>query len=46
MIKKEKEIGTITKGAEANLVVLDKNLNLEKVFFKGEEIKLDKASAI
>ncbi|MES2650999.1 MAG: N-acetylglucosamine-6-phosphate deacetylase [Bacteroidota bacterium] len=42
----KKEIGTIAKGAEANLLVLDKNLNLEKVFFKGEEIKLDKASAI
>jgi N-acetylglucosamine-6-phosphate deacetylase len=46
LIKKEKEIGTIAIGAEANMLVLDKNFELEKVFFKGEEIKLDKASAI
>lgn len=46
LIKKEKKIGAIAVGAEANMLVLDKNLNLEKVFFKGAEIKLDKASAI
>jgi len=46
LINKEKEIGSIAIGAEANMIVLDQSLNLEKVFFKGEEIKLNKASAI
>ncbi|HTM97935.1 MAG TPA: N-acetylglucosamine-6-phosphate deacetylase, partial [Pedobacter sp.] len=46
LINKEKEIGSIAIGAEANMIVLDQSLNLKKVFFKGEEIKLNKASAI
>ncbi|WP_199119128.1 N-acetylglucosamine-6-phosphate deacetylase [Pedobacter sp. ASV28] len=46
LIQKESSIGSIALGAQANLVILDKKLALEKVFFRGEEIKRDKASAI
>jgi len=46
LIQKESSIGSIALGAQANFVILDKNLALEKVFFRGEEIKRDKASAI
>lgn len=39
LIKKANEIGQITVNAEANLVVLNEQLDIEQVFFKGEEIK-------
>ncbi len=39
LIKKENEIGKLAVNATANLVILSKDLELKKVFFKGEEIK-------
>ncbi|MDQ8003851.1 MAG: N-acetylglucosamine-6-phosphate deacetylase [Pedobacter sp.] len=39
LIKKENEIGKISVNAEANFVVLNEQLNIEQVFYKGEEIK-------
>ncbi len=46
LIKKENEIGQIAVNADANFVVLDQNMSIEQVFYKGEEIKLNKASSI
>lgn len=39
LIKTANEIGQIAVNATANLVVLNEQLDIEKVFFKGEEIK-------
>ena len=46
LIKKENELGQIAVNATANFVVLDQNMSIEQVFYKGEEIKLNKASSI
>jgi N-acetylglucosamine-6-phosphate deacetylase len=45
LIKKEKTIGSIAIEADANFVLLDKNLTLNKVIFEGKEIKTDKAQS-
>ncbi len=39
LIKKEKEIGKLVVNATANMVILNKDLELKNIFFKGEEIK-------
>jgi N-acetylglucosamine-6-phosphate deacetylase len=41
LIKREDEIGQLKVGAQANFVVLNKELELAQVFFKGEEIRLN-----
>ena len=46
LIREEGKIGELTVGAQANLLLLDNQLTIKNVFFRGEEIKLDKASAI
>jgi len=46
LIKRENEIGQIAVGCQANLVVLNEQLAIEQVFYKGEEIKLNKATSI
>ncbi len=45
LIKKENEIGQISVNAEANLVVLNEEMDIEQVFYKGSEIKLNKAAS-
>lgn len=39
LIKKEKKIGQLSAGAQANFVVLNQQMDIEQVFYKGEEIK-------
>lgn len=46
LINKANEIGQINVNATANFVLLDEQLDIAQVFYNGEEIKLDKASAI
>ncbi|SOD19695.1 N-acetylglucosamine-6-phosphate deacetylase [Pedobacter xixiisoli] len=46
LIKKENEIGQLAVNAEANFVVLDEDMNIAQVFYKGSEIKLNKAASI
>ncbi|MNQ94602.1 N-acetylglucosamine-6-phosphate deacetylase [compost metagenome] len=46
LIKKENEIGQLAVNAEANFVVLDEEMNIAQVFYKGTEIKLNKAASI
>ncbi|RZK76004.1 MAG: N-acetylglucosamine-6-phosphate deacetylase, partial [Pedobacter sp.] len=46
LIKKENEIGQISVNAEANFIVLNEELDIEQVFYKGKEIKLNKAASI
>lgn len=46
LMNMENEIGQLSVNAEANFVVVDKELNIEQVFYKGEEIKLNKAASI
>ncbi|RYG07702.1 MAG: N-acetylglucosamine-6-phosphate deacetylase [Chitinophagaceae bacterium] len=46
LINKANEIGQLHVNAEANFVFLDEKLAIERVFFEGKEIKLNKASAI
>ena len=46
LLKKENKIGRIGVGYNADLLILDDKLALKSVYFKGEEIKVDKASAI
>lgn len=46
LIKNANAIGQLSVNHEANFVVLNKTLEIAQVFFKGEEIKLNKASAI
>lgn len=41
LIKKEKEIGQLAVNAQANLVRISEKLELQQVFFKGAEIKLN-----
>lgn len=45
LIKKQNEIGQLSVNAEANFVVLNEEMNIEQVFYKGEEIKLNKAAS-
>jgi N-acetylglucosamine-6-phosphate deacetylase len=35
----EKEIGSVEKGKNADFVVLDGNLNVQKTFINGKEVK-------
>ena len=46
LIKSENEIGQISVNAKANFVLLNEQLDIAQVFYNGEEIKLNKASAI
>ena len=46
LIKNENEIGQLSVNAEANFVVLNEDMDIAQVFYKGEEIKLNKAVAI
>lgn len=46
LIKKENEIGQINVNAQANFVVLGEEMNIEQVFYKGEEIKRNKGASI
>lgn len=46
LIKENGKIGELAIGAHANLLLLTNQLAIKNVFFKGEEIKLHKASAI
>ncbi len=41
VIEATKGIGQIVTGGEANFIVVDHELNLRKVYFRGEEIKTD-----
>ncbi len=41
LIKRENEMGQLTVNAQANLVRVNEKLELQQVFFKGEEIKLN-----
>lgn len=41
LIKKENEIGQLNVNAQANMVMVNEKLELQQVFFKGEEIKLN-----
>ncbi len=46
LIKRENEFGSIGVGYSADFLILDDKLALKSVYFRGEEIKVDKASAI
>lgn len=46
LIKKENEIGQLAVNNEANFVVLSEALDIEQVFYKGVEIKLNKEASI
>lgn len=46
LIKKENEIGQLGVNNEANFVVLNEDMDIAQVFYKGKEIKLNKAVAI
>lgn len=46
LIKKENEIGQISVNAQASFVVVDEEMNIKQVFYKGEEIKRNKAASI
>ncbi|GAB1463623.1 N-acetylglucosamine-6-phosphate deacetylase [Pedobacter sp.] len=46
LIKKENEIGRLAINAEANFVVLNKQMDIAQVFYKGEQIKRNKGASI
>ena len=38
---RDREIGSLDSGKRADIVVLDKDLNVKRVFIDGKEVKLD-----
>lgn len=46
LIKKENEIGQLVANTQASFVVVNEEMDLKQVFYKGTEIKLDKAASI
>jgi len=41
MLGIDNEVGSISPGKKANLIIIDDAVNIQKVIFEGQEVKLD-----